>query len=271
MKLELPVKTVAENQSTKIKAIGFYSDGSERVLKSEAITWSVSGSVVASIDDFGILTGLVRGVTRVWASYEGITESISITVTTGLLPCGGQVNDTDMYNAAGYCLKVIEGDSGEAKNKLFTATPSIEVMNQLGYKLEDSATNFGRTYGATYQETRIEGEFARFRVDGWSWENDPQSSNFGRNGQLDRYCDDLNSLRFMGRTNWKRPNRYELYSLVYHLGDLTANYGWPGYYEYWTNHPTKDGKFYSVDLVNNLTIPHSVRMKSYASCVSYNN
>ncbi|RTZ23216.1 hypothetical protein EKN09_10020, partial [Vibrio penaeicida] len=73
------------------------------------------------------------------------------------------MNDTDLYNAAGYCLKVIEGDSGEANNKLFTATPSIEVMKQLGYKLDDSGYNYGSTYGATYKESRIDGEFARFR------------------------------------------------------------------------------------------------------------
>ncbi|WP_104402217.1 DUF1566 domain-containing protein [Vibrio penaeicida] len=266
------MSSIAENQSTQLNPRGFYGDGSSSSLIGKPLTWHIGDNDVASINELGELTGQLRGSTTVWFTIDGLTSNgITITVTTGLLPCGGQVNDTDRYNAAGYCLKVIEGDSGEAYDKLFTATPSIEVMKQLGYKLDDSRYNYGKSYGATYKETRIEGEFARFRYDGWGWEDNPNSSNYGQDGQLDRYCNALNDLKFMGRTNWTRPTRYELYSLVFFLGDLTANYGWPGYYEYWTNHPAKDNKYYSVDLVNNKTIPHSVRMKSYASCVSYNN
>ncbi|WP_284190168.1 hypothetical protein, partial [Vibrio penaeicida] len=271
LSLKSEMSSIPENQSTQLYPRGSYGDGSSSSLIDKPLTWHIGNNDVVSINESGVLIGKERGTTTIWFTIDGLTSNgITITVTTGLLPCGGDVNDTDRYNAAGYCLKVIEGDSGEADDKLFTATPSIEVMKQLGYKLDDSRYNYGSTYGATYKESRIDGEFARFRYDGWGWENDPTSSNYGQGGQLDRYCNGLGYLKFMGRTNWKRPNRYELYSLVYHLGDLTANYGWPGFYDYWTNHPAKDSRFYSVDLVNNITRSHSARLKNYASCVSYN-
>ncbi|EGU60735.1 hypothetical protein VINI7043_12191, partial [Vibrio nigripulchritudo ATCC 27043] len=271
LSLSSDMDTVPESHSIQLSPRGIHGDGSSSSLIGKPLVWHVSDSYVASVNESGELTGNARGTTTVSFTIDGLTSNaITITVTTGLLPCGGQINDTDMYNAGGYCLKVIEGYSGEAVNKLFTATPSLEVMDKLGYKLDDSRYNYGRSYGATYRETRIEGEFARFRYDGWGWQDNPENADFGRYGQLDRYCEELGTLKFLGRTNWKRPTRYELYSLVYSLGDLTANYGWPAYYEYWTNHPAKESRFYSVDLVNNITKSHSTGLKNYASCVSYN-
>ncbi|NVJ57407.1 MAG: hypothetical protein HWE19_13730, partial [Vibrionaceae bacterium] len=270
VQLESELDFVAENQTLQLNPSGFYNDGTSTSMLDKPITWHLSDSI-ASIDESGMLKGIEKGQLRIWFSFEGLqSNEITINITTGLLPCGGQINDTSKTNAAGYCLKVVEGYEGDAENKLFTASPSIKVMEALGYTINDSRYNSYKTYGGTHTETRIEGEFARFRYDGWDWNNTLGSPDYGNGGQLDRYCANLAELQFLGRTNWRRATRYELYSLAFYLEDLTENFGWPGTYEYWTSTPTTDGKFYSHHLISNTTRIHSESIKNYASCVSDN-
>ncbi len=124
--------------------------------------------------------------------------------------CGHAVDDTDRENATGTCLKI----ATDAEGHWFTSSPSLAVMNALGYSANDKETNSGNTYAAIYTKNGTRGpngEFVQFQQDGLDVVN-PEDS-VGIDGQFDRWCQTLASIEFAGKNNWHRPSKDELLGL----------------------------------------------------------
>ncbi|MCS0306577.1 hypothetical protein [Vibrio diabolicus] len=169
--------------------------------------------------------------------------------------CGGKVNDKDMSNAQGNCLKV-----AEANGKWFTSSPSLNVASTLGYGYNNSSSNSGKTYAATYQETGTSGPaggvFLQFRQDGIG------------GTQHQRYCQHLADIGFAGRINWQRPSIYELADLVRLRGHMYSNFGWPTSEKYWSGTAYPAGYFGEHGLTGNFPGERIRIAPNYVSCVS---
>jgi hypothetical protein len=188
-----------------------------------------------------------------------ISDTAEITFIS--LPiCGDRVDDTHKSNAKGYCLKV----ATDANGYWFTSTPSIVVLDQLGYSISNSSNNTGDTYASTYTENGTSGPnggaFARFRQDGNG------VANGGVNGQFDRWCKKLNDLGFGGRSTWKRPESNELSDLYSTNRNMWSARGWPTGYGYWS----ATGSNYVVSLSAGSVSSVIPSYGFYASCVSKN-
>lgn len=170
--------------------------------------------------------------------------------------CGGVVNDSNQSNAVGYCLKV----ATDANGYWFTSTPSIVVMDQLGYSINNSGNNTGDTYAFLFNENGNYGPvggFARFRQDG------------NGAGQFDRWCQKLNDLGFGGRSTWGRPERNELSVLYSTNGNMWHARGWPTGITYWSATVNGSDYFY-VNLNGGDVYSNHPSFAYYASCVSKN-
>ncbi|MEZ9205614.1 hypothetical protein AB4151_25010, partial [Vibrio splendidus] len=234
-------KTIGTEESTELKAYAYYSYGKEPLDVTESVTWSVelaegeSDTYGVTVIETGAGAGTVTsstqaGVVKVTAT-DGAGNSNSSLVTAFVLSmCGNVVDDTGPDNAKGACLKVATDSAG----KWFTSTPSVAVMDMLGYTLDNSDTNSGDTYANTFSETGskgpIDGVFARFRQDGNGViaPGEGDNANAGVDGQFDRWCQKLALLNFAGKNDWHRPTKDELSGLYNDVGDsLWDARGWP--------------------------------------------
>ncbi|HHY0446416.1 TPA: hypothetical protein ACVU4T_003353, partial [Vibrio parahaemolyticus] len=248
-----PEKTIGTEESTELKAYAYYSYGKEPLDVTESVTWSVEPAEGEG-DTYGVTVEVGSGVATVTSSTQvgvvkvtatdGAGNSNSSVVTVFVLKvCGSgatdldNIDDTDQANAKGACLKVASDSAGN----WFTSTPSIAVMESLGYTLNNFSSNSGDTYTNTYTETGsygpIDGVFATFRQDG-NGVIDPgegDDANAGVDGQFDRWCQKLTSLNFAGKNDWHRPTKDELAGLYSDVGDsLWDARGWPTSDNYWS-------------------------------------
>ncbi|MGB0894603.1 MAG: Ig-like domain-containing protein [Parashewanella sp.] len=200
------------NGTLQLNALARYTDNREVNISSSA-SWSSSDTGIVTISNSGLITGVAIGNATITVAQDGIMTQRVVNVVTNLGVCGGSVNDTDLTNASGPCLKVTE--SG---NKWFTATPSLAAMQVLGYSQ-------GQGNGKTYHSTRTEsfGDFVLMTQEG------------SNDGQFARYCQDLADESFNGRSNWRRPTRGELRALHSDRGDMRANFGWANTQYYWAD------------------------------------
>ncbi|NRF27988.1 hypothetical protein HRJ45_23710 [Vibrio coralliilyticus] len=140
----------------------------------------------------------------------------------------------------GECLKVVDDDS----NTWYTSSPSESFARSLGYTLEDTPLNEGRTYAGTSPNG-----FVYFTQDGLGVESPAadhsnwDSPMLGVGGQADRWCKTLGEINFAGRSNWHLPTDKAALRDNFHLGALNGEgayaYGWPNYYSA-TLHPGID-------------------------------
>jgi len=72
--------SVPINTSQQYTAIGTYSDGSTSDLTT-LVTWSSSSPATATIDASGLLTAVAAGSSNISASFAGVVQSTSVTVT----------------------------------------------------------------------------------------------------------------------------------------------------------------------------------------------
>ncbi|AGU98528.1 peptidase [Vibrio campbellii ATCC BAA-1116] len=246
--------TSPEEQSVTINKGSEVTDATGK--QNASVVWKDSSTTDAST------TVTVTGSYTPQSTGTQISETAEITfISPEPLKTCGEINDTNKSNAAGNCLKIATGALGY----WFTSTPSIEVMNQLGYSINEESNNTGDTYAASYVETGVlgpdGGEFALFM------QNGDGVSLPGVNGQFDRWCQKLNVLRFGGRSTWERPTMYELNSLYSAHGNLWTTRGWPTWGVYWSSDVIGKGynalHFYSG--VPSTTIPGAWNS---ASCVS---
>lgn len=156
------------------------------------------------------LTGFAKkeGMVTVYAHFRGVqSEPLMLEVLPALSSCG-EVDNTDKGNSRDACLKVVQGLSGEAEDKLFTSTPSLTFLDALNYKREDTDLNSGKSYangivGHGVYATK-NAHFGLFRQDGQGAAAD------GSGGQYDRYCQHLSRLNFLERSDWRRATAPEL-------------------------------------------------------------
>lgn len=280
--------SVVQNQTIKIKVFAGYSNQTQKDVSSE-VNWHVSDQKIATINTHGELLGLVPGTVDITAEKEGlVTKQFLVTVKTHLMSCG-LLNDSDKSNAKGACLKVVKGQAGEAEHKLFTSPPSVNVMALLGYEINDTKNNTGKTYASTQLEGNggkpckdanelerpcgpDDGVFARFRQDGKGWEFNPLNPDFGKMGQYDRFCQELSLIGFFGKDDWRRITEDEIDNLVKGNGSLFDTYGWPIRAYYWSDSKAFYGnQWYFVAVGGFIAKNHHLANSDvglYGSCVS---
>jgi len=259
------------NNPLEGSSITFDSDAASSVIITPATAGTdATGKQKASVvwnDSSVTATSTTVNVTGRFTPLSTGTE-ISDTAAVTFIPlpiCGGAVDDTNKSNAAGYCLKVATDASGN----WFTSSPSIEVMRELQYSMDNSNSNTDDTYGGTYAEDGTRGPaggvFARFSQEGRGVVNPPGGD--GMNGQFDRWCQKLNELVFGGRSTWERPEFSELSALYNANHDMWIARGWPTHYNYWS--ATVSGSNYdNVNLFHGGFNTPRPSTNQYASCVS---
>ncbi|EMQ2878960.1 DUF1566 domain-containing protein, partial [Vibrio navarrensis] len=270
---------VEKGSEVKVEAEFHFEDGSHyTTTSSEFVTWTVtpedSGVTVdenGNIDTSGVTESVVVTITATGhGPFEGVTKTTTMTVTLPDIAtlsgaaCGGQLNDTDKENAKGACLKIATNSAGQ----WFTSTPSLPMMEALGYTLADGNvdTNGGRTYDRAYLEDGSYGPkggaFAGFDQLAFN-------GGYGENGQFDRYCLDLSAMTFAGKSDWRRPTLEELESLYAAIGDMWAVSGWPtGGERYVSSSPVGDPGYYDVRMNSGAVGGTHPGNPGYASCVS---
>lgn len=197
-----------------------------------------------------------------------ITDTAAVTFVRKIIApeiCGGAVDDTDPANVKGNCLKV----ATDADGHWFSSTPSLAVMNALGYSQDPYFDNTGDTYESLSSESGGK-KFAKFSQVGKHVVNPGESDddNAGVNGQFDRWCEKLNKFGFGGRTNWRRPSEDELIGLKRDVGgSLWETRGWPSSVLYWSS-TIDDSNFVGVSLDEDYTHTTVSYAGYYASCVS---
>ncbi|ABU73726.1 Ig-like domain-containing protein [Vibrio campbellii] len=216
--------TSPEEQSVTINKGSEVTDATGK--QNASVVWKDSSTTDTST------TVTVTGSYTPQSTGTPISDTAEITFIP-LRTCGGRINDTNKSNATGNCLKIATGALGY----WFTSTPSIAVMDQLGYSINEEGNNTGDTYAGLVTEDGkygpAGGEFALFVQTG-DGVPIPDRPNAGVNGQFDRWCQKLNDLEFGGRTTWERPTMDELRTLQ-DRGDLWATHGWPARAFYWSS------------------------------------
>ncbi|HHY0467239.1 TPA: Ig-like domain-containing protein [Vibrio parahaemolyticus] len=251
------------------RSVAFESDAGSSVTITPAPETDASGKQKASLVWNGSpLTADV--VVNVTAKYTPLSTGTEISDTAAvtfisMMPtiCGGAVNDTDKLNATGNCLKVATDGSGN----WFTSSPSIAVMDALGYTIYNSSLNSGKTYASTYVESGPAGAFARFRQDGASVIG-PVGGGDGANGQFDRWCQDLATMGFGGSFEWRRPTQAELEGLYAKNGNMWDARGWPLHSPHWSSTTDSSNNYGTVRLSTGYVGSNGSDMEFYASCVS---
>ncbi|EJG1862031.1 DUF1566 domain-containing protein [Vibrio parahaemolyticus] len=255
------------------RSVAFESDAGSSVTITPALETDASGKQKASLVWSGspLTSDVVVNVTATFTPLSTGTEISDMAAVTfaSMMPtiCGGAINDADLNNAAGNCLKVATDGSGN----WFTSSPSIAVMDVLGYTPDNSASNTDKTYSDLSTETgsSLSGDFARFRQDGQGVTNpgSGDDNHAGINGQLDRWCQNLASIDFGGKNTWRRPTRTELDALRNANGDMSS-LGWPGKVRYWSSTINLGSKYLTRGLHTDSIFNNSPTSSFYASCVA---
>ncbi|EGR2875481.1 DUF1566 domain-containing protein, partial [Vibrio parahaemolyticus] len=250
---DVSFKAETHASSVKIEPQGNTNAYGKQIAK---VTW-IDPSTPQSDTTVNISAEFNQGVTP--AEHDtNVTFKKHDDSTLGI--CGGQVNDTDKENAKGFCLKIAEiQDPNDNKTKWFTSTPTTRALSTLGYYLDDSDNNEGKSYADTFLENAhngpMDGIFVRFKQTGVG------------GTQHERYCQNLADVGFAGRSDWRRPTKDELIALHNEHGSMWTNFGWPTSYYYWSDTPN-GGHYSVVNLYSggvNSAYPVSAR---YGSCVS---
>ncbi len=250
--------------SLQYKVTGKYDDDNEQDI-TKLVKFEVTDNIV-SFDDEGVAMPNAIGTTEVTATLDGVTSGpVTLTVVESLVcghttgnpldkNLGGGIDDDSRSTASGTCLKIREILSPtNNKYKWFTSTPSLQLLNSLGYITENTPNNSGDSYAQAQTENGNEGpagfSFAQFRQDGLNaippTTVGPMDRNAGKFGQAYRWCEKLNEIEFAGKTGWQIPAWYELVNVTNFEGSVGSMYdrfGWPVSlpYQSWQS---KNGKF----------------------------
>ncbi|WP_064605026.1 Ig-like domain-containing protein [Photobacterium sp. J15] len=290
--------TLIKGTALPLNAMATYSDQTTADITSD-VSWSADDTSVATVTSEGVITGLEAGASIITAQLDDIySNSVNVTVTDPLVSVtvcgnisgkpfdrslGGGINDSDKTNATGNCLKIREiNDTTDGKVKWFTSSPSLAVVNGLGYTINDGKYNSGDTYARAWVEKREEygpaGTFALFRQDGQmvappGWRTDEVP---GTNGQFDRWCQKLSAITFANHSDWRRPTLKELSALFEYDNEnnlsMYERFGWPAE-SYWSATKGRFGYLYA-DLntgVGNIIGDISPDFSISVSCVSVSN
>ncbi|AXI02984.1 Ig-like domain-containing protein [Aquirhabdus parva] len=81
--ITVPLTTIPKGLKEKLSATGLFTDGSTQNLNN--IIWSSSDSTVATVDPTGQFLAKGTGTVTIYASLNGLTSSVTITVTAAVL------------------------------------------------------------------------------------------------------------------------------------------------------------------------------------------
>jgi trimeric autotransporter adhesin len=74
--------TVAVNSTVQLSATGSYSDGSQKPISGETVSWSSSDTTVATITSpGGLVTGVASGTASITVSAQGVTGTATVSVS----------------------------------------------------------------------------------------------------------------------------------------------------------------------------------------------
>lgn len=265
--------TLSVSGTQQLTATGTYSDSSTPDI-TNSVSWVSSDTAVATVSSTGLVTAVAGGSATITASLSGQNDTSVITVNL-FTSCGTGLNDTGSTNATGVCLKLADDGSGN----WFTSTPSLALMNTLGYT-QATGESGGKTYARTYDETGPDpgsnisggpaGTFVEFDLLGHSWPS-------AVGGQAYRYCQDLASISFAGKSDWRLPTSAELEAFTEHhiggAGTLYTTYGWPTDRPYWssTENAFETDKFLNTHIVYDYTNSNLAQDPKPVSCISDSN
>ncbi len=229
-----------------------------------------SGVLTTTVDSKGEITVQATGTSDAWSG----TADKTITIEPFFI-CGGVIDDDDKLNAKEACLKVVEYDG-----LWFTGAPSLAALNALGYVQAsgNASNNGGRTYVSTEKEDGsygpVDGTFGAFDQLLIGGSSSDSISVEGIGGQYDRWCQALNRIEFLNKSNWRMASHSELINLYYKdRNGLYPEYGWATHSAYWTSTvaSTQSGKsgFRIIYLGGgSSTITSGIDKGLSASCVS---
>ncbi|WP_440994398.1 hypothetical protein [Cysteiniphilum litorale] len=188
------------------------------------------------------------------------------------------------------CLKTASLDVSQDHIKVFSSPPPLAALYHLGYKQSEPLDNNGRKFSGINTPHYSMSVFYAFGT--FSQGNNESA---GERGQYDKWCEDLNNIKFDGHSNWRPAKVSELKALFDFYGDVYRSLGWPGYVYHPINDQYKENfdpsqestrgypfywsdsklnthgtaNFESVNLFNGATTatPYNDRAKN-ASCVS---
>ncbi|NOI19227.1 hypothetical protein F0223_13385 [Vibrio coralliilyticus] len=197
-----------------------------------AISEECNGEPCYTIGSEGRLIAGAKGKFSAQAEYNGLlTPVIQFETPRKLETCGVEGN-TDKAHRTEKCLHIIVGSSGEADGKWFTEPPRASVMSLMWYSFDDTPYNSGYTRsGIMVDGGSGTNQFSLMRNDGYDERVEDTSTIVGGDyGQYDRYCADLATIKFNGRSNWRRVTEAELIELS--KMSIGSTYDWPvtGFY-----------------------------------------
>ena len=208
--IEATTDILVVGRSSTYTATGGYTDGTS-VDISSSVAWGSSDTDLVTIVS-GAATAVAQGSAVISASYSGINSSDNLSLIDEVPVCGSD-------SAAGACIQVTAGASGDALGKEFTSTPSLAVLISMGYTRDTSESNTGTTYRSTYEGGGVNGPIGTFTRMLQVGDSIAQST---------RYCSDLNNVSLNGKTDWRQATYTELLALYndYPAGELYTTHGW---------------------------------------------
>ncbi|HCH5317978.1 TPA: Ig-like domain-containing protein [Vibrio parahaemolyticus] len=276
--------SVAKGNSTQLSAQGVYSDETTQDV-THRVTWRSSNKAVLDLIAGGLSNSAQLGSVSISASLGELKGTSEVKVVeaeekeSAISICPQPRSGEGSAEA---CLMVASDEDG----RLFTAPPSVKLMNKLGYELV-KPLSYDATKPKTYVGIKTEdgtrgpvGDFAMFNQYG--------RDRAGLTSQYANWCHDLSVRNFAGRDNWRRATRNELFSLyrasrgsvwdgtesIYEEDKDGGGFGWPANSECWSTSlmdlPHHEGVVY--DIINlhrgRAQLVMDARDPAYASCVS---
>ncbi|ARD20865.1 Ig-like domain-containing protein [Shewanella japonica] len=246
--------TLLVGRSTIYTAEGTYTDGTSLDINS-TVSWSSSDTSLVTILS-GTATAVSSGLAQITASQNGISSNENLSLVNEVSVCGA-----DLAAAAGVCIKTLIGLTSDAKDKEFTNTPSLAVLNSMGYTKMSGASNTGTTYSRTFEGTGTFDPVGTFIL----------MQQFGDStSQHTRYCNDLNTVSFNSKTNWRQATSDELRALYFDYPNSTlyTTHGWAINKGYWSSTPYNISQFILVAMHSGSIFSSDPVGHRSVSCVS---
>ncbi len=161
-----PVTQITAGLTSSFSAKGIYSDGTEQDLSNQVV-WSVSDSTIASIDsETGLLMALQTGSVSAIASKQGLTSSLSISVSAATLT-GIAITPSELSLAKGTIepITVTATFSDNTKLDVGNQVEWTNSNNEIASIESDPSTVSALMPGSTTLTASLSGQQAELSID----------------------------------------------------------------------------------------------------------
>ncbi|WP_293745950.1 Ig-like domain-containing protein [uncultured Paraglaciecola sp.] len=161
-----PIIQIAAGLTSNFSAKGIYSDGTEQDLSNQVV-WSVSDSTIASINsETGLLTALQTGSVSAIASKQGLTSSLSISVSAATLT-GIAITPSELSLAKGTIepITVTATFSDNTKLDVGSQVEWTNSNNEIASIESDPSTVSALMPGSTTLTASLSGQQAELSID----------------------------------------------------------------------------------------------------------